>query len=68
MSASHDHLGEYAEPRHRHHDLEQDDKTAQRDIRALRSAIREIRADLETVFSRIADLEKQTPHGPEPGS
>jgi hypothetical protein len=66
--ASHDHYGEYAEPRHRHHDLERDDETAQRDIRALRSALRELRADLETAFSRIADLEKQTPREPEPGS
>ncbi len=55
--ARHDHRFEYAEDRHRHYDLETAGETAQRDIRSLRAAVRELRAGLDDALGRIRELE-----------
>jgi len=59
--SDHDHYGEYAEERHRHHDLERDDETAQRDIRRLQEDVRELRSQLAEALGRIRQLEGSTP-------
>jgi hypothetical protein len=57
----HDHHGEYAEPDHRHYDLERDDAHTEKAIKGLRDEIRNLSSALDRALSRIAQLEKSTP-------
>jgi chromosome segregation ATPase len=50
-----------AEQHHRHHDLEREDETAQRDIRRLQEDVRELRSLLDSALDRISELEAATP-------
>jgi len=58
----HNHRGEYAELQHGHDNLERDDHAAQRELKALREAFRELRSDLEEIFTRLSALEWRMEH------